>query len=95
MYNNLHYMFGGSNSYIDYYFGNNYVLQQENDLLRKEIKKEKNKYNDIKNNYAIIHEYITNLENKLEFLTNDYDELKFKYEMLKNNNDIIEDFEKI
>jgi len=88
MYNNLHYMFGGSNSYIDYYFGNNYVLQQENDLLRKEIKKEKN-------NYTIIQEYILNLEDKLELLTNDYDELKFKYEMLKNNNDIIEDFEKI
>ena len=35
MYTNLHYMFGGNNSYVDYYFGNNYVLQQENDLLKK------------------------------------------------------------
>ena len=95
MYTNLHYMFGGNNSYVDYYFGNNYVLQQENELLKKEIKKEKEKNQDLKATNKIIQDYIINLENKNESLHYDLDELKFKYNMLKENKDIIEDFEKI
>jgi len=88
-------MFGGNNSYVDYYFGNNYVLQQENELLKKEIKKEKEKNQDLKATNKIIQDYIINLENKNESLHYDLDELKFKYNMLKENKDIIEDFEKI
>jgi len=95
MYTNLHYMFGGNNSYVDYYFGNNYVLQQENELLKKELKKEKEKNQDLKATNKIIQDYIINLENKNESLHYDLDELKFKYNMLKENKDIIEDFEKI
>jgi len=88
-------MFGGNNSYVDYYFGNNYVLQQENELLKKELKKEKEKNQDLKATNKIIQDYIINLENKNESLHYDLDELKFKYNMLKENKDIIEDFEKI
>ncbi len=95
MYTNLHYMFGGNNSYVDYYFGNNYILQQENELLKKELKKEKERNQDLKSTNKIIRYYIINLENKNESLHNDLDELKFKYNMLKENKDIIEDFEKI
>ena len=40
MYTNLHYMFGGNNNYTDYYFGNNYILQKEKELLIKELQKD-------------------------------------------------------
>lgn len=95
MYTNFHYMFGGNNSYVDYYFGNNYILQKENELLKNELKKEKEKNIDLKATNKIIQDYIINLENKNESLNNVLDDLKFKYNMLKENNDVIEDFEKI
>ena len=95
MYTQLHYMFGGNNSYTEYYFGNNYVLQQENDLLKKELKKQNQINDELKNTNKIIQDYIIKLENKNDLLYDELDELKFKYNMLKKNNDIIEDFEKI
>ena len=52
----------------------------------------------IKATNKIIQDYIINLENKNVSLHNDLDELKFNYNMLKENKDVIgviEDFEKI
>lgn len=95
MYTNLHYMFGGNNNYTDYYFGNNYVLQKEKELLIKELQKEKTKHNDLENNFKLMQDYTINLEDKIELLKTEIDELQFKYNMLKDNNEIIEDFEKI
>jgi len=95
MYTNLHYMFGGNNNYTDYYFGNNYVLQKEKELLIKELQKEKTKHEDLENNFKIMQDYTINLEDKIELLKTEIDELQFKYNMLKENNEIIEDFEKI
>ena len=95
MYTNLHYMFGGNNNYTDYYFGNNYVLQKEKELLIKELQKEKTKNNDLENNFKIMQDYTINLEDKIELLKTEIDELQFKYNMLKDNNEIIEEFEKI
>jgi predicted nuclease with TOPRIM domain len=95
MYTNLHYMFGGNNNYTDYYFGNNYVLQKEKELLIKELQKEKTKHEDLENNFKIMQDYTINLEDKIELLKTEIDELQFKYNMLKDNNEIIEDFEKI
>jgi len=91
-------MFGGNNTYVDYYFSNNYVLQHQNELLKKLLKKEKEKNKDLKATNKIIQDYIINLENKNVSLHNDLDELKFNYNMLKENKDVIgviEDFEKI
>ena len=95
MYTNLHYMFGGNNNYTDYYFGNNYVLEKEKELLIKELQKEKTKHEDLQNNFKIMQDYTINLEDKIELLKTEIDELQFKYNMLKENNEIIEDFEKI
>ena len=95
MYTNLHYMFGGNNNYTDYYFGNNFVLQKEKELLIKELQKEKTKHEDLENNFKIMQDYTINLEDKIELLKTEIDELQFKYNMLKDNNEIIEDFEKI
>jgi len=95
MYTNLHYMFGGNNNYTDYYFGNNYILQKEKELLIKELQKEKTKHEDLENNFKIMQDYTINLEDKIELLKTEIDELQFKYNMLKDNNEIIEDFEKI
>ena len=95
MYTNLHYMFGGNNNYTDYYFGNNYVLQKEKELLIKELQKEKTKHEDLENNLKIMQDYTINLEDKIELLKTEIDELQFKYNMLKDNNEIIEEFEKI
>ena len=95
MYTNLHYMFGGNNNYTDYYFGNNYVLQKEKELLIKELQKEKTKHEDLENNFKIMQDYTINLEDKIELLKTEIDELQFKYNMLKDNNEIIEEFEKI
>ena len=88
-------MFGGNNNYTDYYFGNNYVLQKEKELLIKELQKEKTKHEDLQNNFKIMQDYTINLEDKIELLKTEIDELQFKYNMLKDNNEIIEDFEKI
>jgi|TARA_B000000477_G_C6027046_1_gene200104 predicted nuclease with TOPRIM domain len=88
-------MFGGNNNYTDYYFGNNYVLQKEKELLIKELQKEKTKHEDLENNFKIMQDYTINLEDKIELLKTEIDELQFKYNMLKDNNEIIEDFEKI
>ena len=95
MYTNLHYMFGGNNNYTDYYFGNNYILQKEKELLIKELQKEKTKHEDLENNFKIMQDYTINLEDKIELLKTEIDELQFKYNMLKDNNELIEDFEKI
>ena len=95
MYTNLHYMFGGNNNYTDYYFGNNFVLQKEKELLIKELQKEKAKHKDLENNFKIMQDYTINLEDKIELLKTEIDELQFKYNILKDNNEIIEDFEKI
>lgn len=95
MYTNLHYMFGGNNNYTDYYFGNNFVLQKEKELLIKELKKEKTKHEDLENNYKSVQDYSIILEDKIKLLKAEIDELQFKYNMLKDNNEIIEDFEKI
>jgi len=95
MYTNLHYMFGGNNNYTDYYFSNNYVLQKEKKLLIKELQKEKTKHEDLENNFKIMQDYTINLEDKIELLKTEIDELQFKYNMLKDNNEIIEEFEKI
>ncbi len=95
MYTNLHYMFGGNNNYTDYYFGNNYILQKEKELLIKELQKEKTKHEDLENNFKIMQDYTINLEDKIELLKTEIDELQFKYNILKDNNEIIEDFEKI
>ena len=88
-------MFGGNNNYTDYYFGNNYVLQKEKELLIKELQKEKTKHEDLENNFKIMQDYTINLEDKIELLKTEIDELQFKYNILKDNNEIIEDFEKI
>tara|TARA_B110001450_G_scaffold11381_1_gene11016 strand:+ start:546 stop:812 length:267 start_codon:yes stop_codon:yes gene_type:complete len=88
-------MFGGNNNYTDYYFGNNYVLEKEKELLIKELQKEKTKHEDLQNNFKIMQDYTINLEDKIELLKTEIDELQFKYNMLKDNNEIIEDFEKI
>jgi predicted nuclease with TOPRIM domain len=95
MYTNLHYIFGGNNNYTDYYFSNNYVLQKEKKLLIKELQKEKTKHEDLENNLKIMQDYTINLEDKIELLKTEIDELQFKYNMLKDNNEIIEEFEKI
>lgn len=95
MYTNLHYMFGGNNNYTDYYFGNNFVLQKEKELLIKELQKEKAKHKDLENNFKIMQDYTITLEDKIELFKTEIDELQFKYNMLKDNNEIIEDFEKI
>ena len=88
-------MFGGNNNYTDYYFGNNFVLQKEKELLIKELKKEKTKHEDLENNYKSVQDYSIILEDKIKLLKAEIDELQFKYNMLKDNNEIIEDFEKI
>jgi len=95
MYTNLHYMFGGNNNYTDYYFGNNFVLQKEKELLIKELQIEKTKLEDLQNNFKIMQDYTINIEDKNELLKTEIDELQFKYNILKDNNEIIEDFEKI
>jgi predicted nuclease with TOPRIM domain len=95
MYTNLHYMFGGNKNYTDYYFGNNFVLQKEKELLIKELQKEKAKHKDLENNFKIMQDYTITLEDKIELFKTEIDELQFKYNMLKDNNEIIEDFEKI
>jgi|TARA_B110000483_G_C18177420_1_gene535557 predicted nuclease with TOPRIM domain len=88
-------MFGGNNNYTDYYFGNNFVLQKEKELLIKELKKEKTKHEDLENNYKSVQDYSIILEDKIKLLKAEIDEIQFKYNMLKDNNEIIEDFEKI
>jgi|TARA_B110001450_G_scaffold27309_1_gene23919 predicted nuclease with TOPRIM domain len=88
-------MFGGNNNYTDYYFGNNFVLQKEKELLIKELQKEKTKHEDLENNYKSVQDYSIILEDKIKLLKAEIDEIQFKYNMLKDNNEIIEDFEKI
>tara|TARA_B100000795_G_C22785114_1_gene434235 strand:+ start:1094 stop:1456 length:363 start_codon:yes stop_codon:yes gene_type:complete len=97
MYNNLNHIFGykfGNNySYVDYYYSNNHVLKLENDLLKKKLKKEKNRYDYLNNEIIIIEQYLSNLEYKINVINNEYDDLKIKYEILKNykvNNNIDE-----
>jgi predicted nuclease with TOPRIM domain len=63
--------------------------------LIKELQKEKTKYEDLENNVKIMQDYTINLEDKIELLKTEIDELQFKYNMLKDNNEIIEEFEKI
>jgi predicted nuclease with TOPRIM domain len=88
-------MLGGNNNYTDYYFGNNFVLQKEKELLIKELQKEKTKHEDLENNYKSVQDYSIILEDKIKLLKAEIDEIQFKYNMLKDNNEIIEDFEKI
>lgn len=97
MYTNLHYMFGGKNNYTDYYFGNNYILQKEINLLIKDLQIEKNKCECLQNNYKILQDYAISLEDKIQLSITEIDELKLKYNMfmVEDNNDIIDDFEKI
>jgi predicted nucleic acid-binding Zn-ribbon protein len=92
MYNNLQYMMF-NNSYIDYYIGNNFLLKQENNLLKKDLDKVTQKYNKLMKNYKHLQDVIVELEDKINIITSEHDKLRNKFVLY--DNEIVDEFEKI